>query len=365
MEYLTETDAEGRPLKPLLPIYLNVPPVVTLDQSDLVWDIPLEETGYDIEIKGKRVRESVFRWEHREPTAETLQGFINLDSDESILAYARKWGVLGLCEHRLPFGHNWGPSLPLYSKKHRAPYETENERYTRGRGPCGTGYSHASGVNGREPLEVWRHFAKQALALLIIAEDLNAGELTLEDKVQGSDLEWHLATMGMPKAMALSINRFLVSNVVNEWLALGAVRPFLVWEMTNEALNLVKRHNKGVAPNRVREFARPRPAIALATQNPCNLFTVLATQLMFRIGGPNRMGHCAACKQWFEPEAGNRGPKRNQRNFCPECRLKGEPQRHAREDYVRRNASKSHRRKTAVSARNNKRTIARKKGKRN
>src|SRR5436853_7668736 len=44
---------------------------------------------------------------------EPLRSFLRLDGadGERIAEFARRWGVLGICEHRLPASHNRG--LPL------------------------------------------------------------------------------------------------------------------------------------------------------------------------------------------------------------------------------------------------------------
>lgn len=69
----------------------------------------------EIVLQGKDP-DCILRWQSGRgklvrPKAEMLDDFLLLcrAPDETVLRYASKWGVLGICKHGLPYGHN--PSI--------------------------------------------------------------------------------------------------------------------------------------------------------------------------------------------------------------------------------------------------------------
>lgn len=137
--------------------------------------------------------------------------FLSDAPNESILQYARTWGVLELCRHNLPAGHEFSLDshlrLPLLLKVPKA-WHTElpaNPRQCRSL--------------GREPLATWRFFSRQAKALLNIAADLQRGRL-------GQREDWAaILRNGVTPVQSLDTHRSCTRDVLEDWLSLGRIKP--------------------------------------------------------------------------------------------------------------------------------------------
>lgn len=225
-----------------------------------------------------------------------LDQFVQLSdvSDERILAYARRWGLLILCEqHHLPIGHN----QPL---RFAAPMSAAGASCNLQR--------RASDYSYLEATEDWRHFARQARALISIAARLHGRQL-------GAAADWALVyertgREGPPGQGILEAERFALTLVVNEWLVLGSVRPQFHWDSGRTTM----------------------PAITLGGGG---LFGALAVQLMLAVSMTDGLALCSACGAPFVP---TRRPRPDERHYCPTCREAGRPQRDAARDHRRRNA---------------------------
>lgn len=100
-----------------------------------------------------------FRHERPRPQGKgigPLTEFARLTGAErsTIFAFVRKWGVLAICQHGLPSGHDCG------------------RRTKESCHPLG----HRDGVNFAEPTRAWHFFAKQAASLLKVATLLRQGK---------------------------------------------------------------------------------------------------------------------------------------------------------------------------------------------
>jgi hypothetical protein len=209
-------------------------------------------------------------------TEEILWKFIRLHdapSDE-ILRFARKWGVLGICEHSFPATHN--PPRMAKSKSHPActPLRLNADNYW-------------------EPLQSWRDYSRQARGILRIAARLHQDKLGLKEDweaVYGEDY----TVSGMAPEAELIWQRLRLSFLVNDWLELGDVRPKFMWA-----------------------------GGGIGVSYYLTLFGVLASQLAFVISRDKGVGLCASCGEPYIP--GRRLPKRNQRNYCrgPRCGKRG------------------------------------------
>jgi len=169
------------------------------------------------------------RW--RVPRWETLRDFARLEEDPAaILNYARRWGVLAICEHDLPTTHN-------------------PPRYGGYQSWCEPMY-HA-GENYWDPFPVWRHFIREAHEILDTAARLGQG-------TGGEGLtHWpHLMTD------------------VNRWLELGDVRL----EAYNYGLRRDVRITLGT------------PSLELHPER--GLFGALAIQLLFATAGSSALRLC-------------------------------------------------------------------------
>jgi hypothetical protein len=152
--------------------------------------------------------------------AGMLDAFIRIadGDDQDTLRFAKRYGVLFLCRHGLPWPHY--PSSPP-----RLPFIP---------GPQKGWWCKATQA---EPVERWQFFARRAKAILGIAASLHRGN-------KPTKADWSAAIEGYKPAEAIVAfaNRPLVtrkppeirehlilSSLVNEWLMIGGVKPALVW----------------------------------------------------------------------------------------------------------------------------------------
>ena len=228
------------------------------------------------------------------PGPGLLDQFVHLADApaEHILRYAQRWGVLFLCEqHRLPTSHN---PRPLYTA-----VSGQVTWCVPPRGANGTYW---------EFLEDWRHFARQARALLSIA-------VRLYQEHTGAAADWgtvyeRMAQTGPPGQGDLAAERFALTLCVNEWLILGDVRPQFSW---------IDRHN----------------TVPKITFGGGGLFGALAVQLALAISQTDGLVLCSACGAPYVPE---RRPRSDERHYCVACRDAGRPARDAARDYRGRRA---------------------------
>lgn len=202
---------------------------------------------------------------------------------DRILAFAKKWGVLEICHHGLPYSHN-----------HLQEYFLPNNYCTPLRYSDGDRRYY-------EPIRRWWFFAAQARALLSVTARLRQGKPGLR-KDWMVIFNWRPEDMHPPRfhGVDCDIDRQLVVYMVNRWLALGNVRPVL-----------------------------QRDGERVFVTFDTNLFGVLASQLMTAVSGTNRLGSCSACGMLYAPR---RQPKSKQRNYCQGCREKKVPLRDAKAD---------------------------------
>src|SRR5207247_584301 len=83
----------------------------------------------------------------------------NPDWLEAIRAFVQRWGLLGICRHRLPAGHVTGLRPSLQPERCRQLGEQTDDEW-----------------RPWEPLVVWQNWARQARAILNLAEALAEGE---------------------------------------------------------------------------------------------------------------------------------------------------------------------------------------------
>jgi len=104
-------------------------------------------------------------------------------------------------------------------------------------------------------------------------------------------------------------DRKMWTRLLNSFLELGRVRPWVVWEGSGSS-------------------ARPK----LVFSGP-NLLSYLSLQLCLMASKQDAFALCSYCNREYTPT--RRAPKHGQRNFCPDCRDYGVPvklaQRHRRE----------------------------------
>jgi hypothetical protein len=210
---------------------------------------------------------NLFR-EKRRPNPNLLFKFIKLRkaSPQQIFDFARKWGVLGICKHGLPYTHIPQPTLETDFKYWCEPLETKE------------GYFW-------EPIQSWREYASWTYAILKIAVNLHQGKL-------GDVNDWKVIYGRHPKSPPnlnpLTLDKSLLSALINHWVEISNLRPRFDWS------------EKGIF-----------------VSFDSNLFGVIASQLLMVISRTQGLGICSNCSQPFIPL--NRRPKANQRNYCQQC----------------------------------------------
>ena len=236
------------------------------------------------------------------PGRELIEDFIRLHDSppDQIVKYAKRWGVLGLCSHGLPASH----SFPSFVSKIEVCEPVPAKR--------GSGYSE-------ESLEKWRDFSKQADGLLNIAAQVHKGL-----RVRPEDWEVVFPLFATPSTTethfeALQPERHRIAYVVQRWLALGAVRPRFTWEGLTPTFELGGPTDKGAG-----------------------LFGALAVQLLLIISCIDGLAHCSGCGKPYIP---SKRPQADRRSYCPECRKKKIPVRHAMTDMRQRRKDKPKQRK--------------------
>lgn len=242
---------------------------------------------------------------------ELLPTFINLvDAPaEKIVNFAKKWGVLNLCTHDVPAGHDpeyWPTKLieAYPSPQLKAPGWTSEFPIMLGTWHCclATG-DYDKGLRW-ESVQAWRHWSRVGRATLNVAARLRSNKI-------GPEAEWRIActTEGFPAgpgswALPKDINEGwrVISGYLNYWLKLGSASLFT--EVTGKRIGIVV--GKG------------------------SLFGALAVQLSLAISGADGPVVCSNCKDFYVAQ---RRPRLEQDNYCPSCRSAGIPQKNASAAY--------------------------------
>lgn len=224
------------------------------------------------------------RWrqtgEYIQAAAGMLEGFLRLASgpEARILQYARKWGVLGLCKHGLPY-----LGMP---HTRLAWCELQRER--------GTGAHYGAW----ESFDSWRLYSKSAGSVLSVAAYLHRDRLAPADDVRAAcalvtpTVQRLLGHEPEDSVATLDDQRVLVDGLVNLWLWLGGVRIVFDWSRQGAVIGL-----GGHAWHH-------------------GLFGALAVQLMLAVCRSDGLALCSACSKPYAPR---RRLKARQRSYCPKC----------------------------------------------
>ena len=203
-------------------------------------------------------------------------------TDEEILRFAGRWGVLELCEHYLPATHSWGEAGPPPSKETLCrPRTFEWE---------GTSWCW-------EPLDGWRIWAETARAILN-----TAAALRLNAKPDEEDAEWlhrghpdffesvlpQLREMGFIDSSIKAGVWMHLASTVNSWLTLARTRPRIFMEKNYWKIELTST----------------------------GLLGAIGIQLLFAVAAGEGFAVCSACGK---PYRRTRRPQSGRRNFCPRC----------------------------------------------
>jgi predicted RNA-binding Zn-ribbon protein involved in translation (DUF1610 family) len=238
---------------------------------------------------------------------------LHVASDEAILDFARRWGVLGICKHGLPTSHS--PScLPV-------------------------AYWEGDTVYWKEPLSVWRKYSRCVGAVLNVA-----GEVAQERNGRAADwrilLHWsdeerlserdvwpsppghlplvrlrergfqdgeidealidkHARLLGLPWG-SLSAAREMLGVYVNGWIRMSGMVPWLDWD------GKLKVWRIDLVPS----------GYAFSSGLTLGLLGALALRLMLVVANSEGFALCASCHQSYFPK---RRPDPTRRNYCPQC----------------------------------------------
>ena len=270
------------------------------------------------------------RWEGKNqdnvvhPGPGLLEDFIRLGESqaEDILNYARRWGVLLLCEHDWPAIHSHISRFPYLSFT-RVP-QSNTVCYPRG-------YEGGTGNLCWEPLQPWRRFSRRARAILAIANQLYKNELGSEkdwwdlmgregpmpekddsgpslDEIVKEDRGW---TDEQFLSHKREDEKIKLTNSVREWLSLASLHLDFDW---------------------YEEVAR----FKLTTSG---LFGALAMQIALAVSRRSGLGLCSHCGK---VEMVERQPRADKNFYCKECRTNQASKRQAykRYDQTRRKKRK-------------------------
>lgn len=284
--------------------------------ADRQWNVPA-----NIELDGTRLRWTIKTWKPVRPAPGLFEDFPALADApaERVLRYAKRWGVLQLCDHGFPEGHanHYWPSRPARTAWGQRPTDAEVPRDFKRYGvPYDRLVCICRGSEEDQPwcdIADWRTWARRAQATLTIAAALHGDRLPKAD-------EWLTALepgkvwghkVDLPKSPREA--RDELTSLVNYWLTLGRVASRLEAKDTRLAL--------------------------LIWSN--GLFGHLAVQLSLAACG-HGLALCSSCGRGYAP---SRRPRNGERCYCETCRDSGAPQRDAARDYRRRPPG-SDRRKT-------------------
>lgn len=208
-----------------------------------------------------------------------LDAFVRFQSSEDIPPFAVRFGTLQLCAHGLPISHTsrfvslWGDDKQ-YADRHP------------GCLPDGDWIP--------EPVDRWMDFSNAARALLNIAAAIHSGSPLRREDWAAAYKAFLVDQDDLPKDGAwelehpLQESALMLSDFVNEWLAMGDVRPRLEWELGD-------------------------PQIEFKTST----FGAIGVQLMQAVTRVHGLTLCSSCGRPYLRQ-GRKAPA-GRRNYCPDC----------------------------------------------
>jgi hypothetical protein len=211
--------------------------------------------------------------------------------DDKIVAFAKRWGVLGLCQkHDLPMCHR-GSGM----------FEPATEQIA-GLGPVCP--PRRNGAEYVEPLAGWRQWATIAGSTLTLARQLRQGE-------NGDPAAWQVIYGKQPTAedpLAALASSFML------WQWSADLRPIVAASPAGGVLRLwLVSYDATISKKVMDESARLYPSCGYRG----GLFGILATHLLLATnGGPGSYAHCSNCRTLF---AMQRNIPEGRNRFCPEC----------------------------------------------
>lgn len=260
--------------RPLRAAAILVPSRIELLGDKLYWSFDAERGKNGLRFRAVR------------PGLGLLQDFVNLAHapSEKILQYAKKWGVLEICEHQRPACHQRLNGLLC-----------EPQLY---------------GDLFWEDVSVWRQYARLFRSHLSIAARLASGEKGLFE-----DWEVVIKAQGFSEGKlfqqhGLAVDHEKLKVALNVLLSESAVGPLVLWSAGRWQIHF-----------------SATPAIG------CALFGAIVCQLMLAATRTEGLAICSGCGTGYLPM---KRPNQARRNYCDTCRNNKLPARDAARDYRRR-----------------------------
>lgn len=238
-----------------------VPEDIELIGDRLVWSVK-EEFLHD------EISNALLRKKRSDP--ELLSRFTKLaDAPPSrILKFARRWGVLGICKHLVPYTHNRPPLFRGEKRFWCTPTRNEDGKFW-------------------EPIDAWHAYSRQMQSMLRVAANLHQGR---PGEVKDWNIIYDLGPTGDGDGLGRYVNsdRHFFTLIVNFWIKVGSVRPNFSWS-----------------------------GDAAFVSFDTHLFGALVGQLLTLVSRTKGLGFCSGCGDPFIPV--RRRPKADQRNYCVTC----------------------------------------------
>jgi len=253
------------------------------------------------------------------PKPPMLEKFAQLgaprdDGGQVVLAYARRWGLLNLCQHHLPIDHE-DLQVPIsfaVTGMVRLTFVLPD--------PC-----RSFSVLGGEPVSTWLFWSRQAAAILAIL-----GRLRGRERARAADL----STLGEegPWVAGASKDIHELRQLAQQWTS-KLVEGYEANTPAEEAQDVRREVERSVARGAIEAWIRLAGA-AFELQwssrgdphagfQVNGLFGALGLQLLQAAVDSSGFAPCAGCSNVFAPRRGKGRPPR----YCPDCQARHVPQR--------------------------------------
>ena len=283
-------ETSTRPDRPLDGGFLLPNLKIQLREEWLVWNV---DDGAEREI----VR--------REPPG-ILYEFVQLDKPADVLRFAQRYSIIGFCGHALPYTHPSRLRVPGSSSiRLRLPTPIDLSPFPKSWLLARIGRCWPLGWEGDtppfvgfsgdcyEPIGPWLHFARQARAILNVAAQLYLHRCGSEsDWQQIHKGDWQDFRSWRDNASGLSIERHLLTDIVNSWLIIAGV--------------CVGLERSALKSN----------SLAQLVVDTDGIFGEIAYQLALAVSQSRGLVCCSECATPYVPD---RLPNPGQDHYCKTC----------------------------------------------
>ena len=250
-------------------------------------------------LEGDLLRWQRSAWKQLVPRREMLGHFLRLEncskSPDRVLAFVRKWGVLGV---RKVNPKSW----PLFRLQSFLRINGERYMFT---SPLWRPHKG----DDSEPWMIYPELAKSISGLVGVIAEMRISQMST-----GSKESWKLIREDLPPPPTRSRADLILSNWINRLMDLGGVRLGLELGPMNMG---GKRQN-----------------LQIGFADTYGLFGPVALQLAMVASGEGKAKGVLICSHCSQPYIrAKRMPKASERNYCDTCEQNGAPKRDARRAY--------------------------------